>query len=585
MCWQCWADSPFGTDQTSAVGPLAADVVNATPQSASARFFLTPTGHAGVNGLFSAYAWSEGGTITFAFPDNASDYESFYGSSEPARGFAKIGSAMQDAIRKILMGAAAGVSTGPGSPGPGVMDFTNLTLMEAGNDSTADIRIARSTAPSTAWAYYPNGREGGDVWFGSRYSFDTPRLGSYQFVTAIHELGHALGLKHAHEVANGFAAVPAELDGMEFTVMSYRSAIGGSTTSGYTNGTYDYAQSWMMLDIAALQAMYGADYTYRAGDTRYAWDPATGQTFVDGIGQGLPGDGSAASNRIFLTLWDGGGVDCFDLSNYTSNLQVDLAPGGHSVLSQAQLATLDFRDGSKARGNVFNALLYEGNTASLIENAIGGTGHDSIAGNQAANALQGGAGQDSLDGRDGPDLLIGGAGADTLRGGAGFDSFVVHDNQDTVLEEPGAGLDQLRTETPTAIVLPIGVEILRLGEAGRWGIGNAGNNLLIGSTRADRLEGAGGADVIEGGDSADTLSGGSGADQFVLRRGDGQDCIQDFQSGADKLVLTGFGLSRDAVLASAVEVAGGVAIDLGGGDGVLLAGLLRSQIGASDFVL
>ena len=556
------------------------------PQPTAPRLQLSSTGDAGVDGLMSGFAWSDNEPVSFAFPDSATDYEAFYGASEPARGFAQIGVAMRDAVRKILLGDAAGVATGPGSPGPSVLGFTNLSIIEGTQDAWADIRLARSSAPSTAWAYYPNGREGGDVWFGSRHGFDSPFLGTYQFLVAVHELGHALGLKHPHEAWNGFGAMPTEWDGMEFTVMSYRSRIGGGLNTGYTNGTFDYAQGWMMLDIAALQALYGADYTLRAGDTRYAWDPATGETFIDGIGQGRPGEGTVGStNRVFLTIWDGGGTDTYDLSNYAGGVAVDLAPGGWSVLSAAQLATLDVRDGTKARGNVFNALLHEDDPASLVENALGGAGGDTLRGNLAPNMLSGGAGNDLLDGREGNDMLAGGAGADTLIGGAGGDSFVVDSPADLVIEAEGPDLDTLLVETALAVVLPMGVEILRLGEAGRIGIGNATGNLMFGNGFANRLEGREGNDVLEGRGGADTLSGGAGEDLFVLRRGDGMDRIADFTPGVDHLVLTGFGMTAAALLARATASASGTTFDLGNGDGVLLAGVQPGRLTASDLVL
>ncbi|MGG5821268.1 M10 family metallopeptidase [Falsiroseomonas sp. HW251] len=579
MCWLCWAKDP--DDALAPSAGLTAD----SPQSGAPRLFLTPTGNAAVDGLFSGYAWTLADPVSFSFPDSATDYEAFYGSAEPSRGFVQIGATMRDAVRKILLGDAAGVATGPGSPGPSVTGLTNLAIVQAAQDNLADIRIARSSAPSTAWAYYPNAREGGDVWFGSRYAFDNPRLGTYQFVTALHEIGHALGLKHPHDASNGFSAMPLEWDTLEFTVMSYRSKVDASVTQGYTNGTFDYAQGYMMLDIAALQRLYGADYGYRAGDTRYAWNPLTGETFVDGVGQGVPGDGSAASNRVFLTIWDGGGVDTYDLSNYANGVAADLAPGGWSVLSSAQLAVLDTRDGTKPRGNVFNALMQDGNAASLIENATGGAGADTLLGNPAANLLRGGAGNDWLDGRDGADVLDGGEGADTMTGGAGADIFVVDDAGDVAIEARGGGVDAIVAATAAAIRLPANVEILRLGTAGRAGIGGPGADFLFGSPFADRLEGAAGADVIEACRGNDTLVGGTGADQFILRRGDGFDRIEDFAPGQDHLVLTGFGLTAAQVLARATASPGGVAMDLGDGDGVLLAGLTLAQVSAGDLVL
>jgi serralysin len=587
MCWLCWADRPGATRAPGpgdALAPATGFIAEAVLPTAP-RLLLTPTGHAGVDGVRSGFAWADNDPVSFAFPDSASDYEAYYGASEPARGFAQAGSALRDAVRKIMLGEAAGVATGPGSPGPSVLGMTGLAIVEGTQDQWADIRIARSSAPTTAWAYYPNGREGGDVWFGTRYNFDLPRLGSYQFATAVHEIGHALGLKHPHEAWNGFAAMPVEWDSLEFTVMSYRSRIGAPTNLGYTNGSYDFPQGWMMLDIAALQAMYGADFGYRAGDTRYAWDPATGETFIDGIGQGVPGTGAVGANRIFLTLWDGGGADTFDLSNYANGVAVDLAPGGWSVLSPAQLATLDTRDGTKARGNVFNSLLFGDNPASLVENALGGAGADTLAGNQAANRLEGGAGNDLLAGRDGADLLVGGAGADTMEGGAGSDVFVVDGPGDLVVERPGEGIDTVRVETSLPVTLAPGVEILRLGAAGGIGFGGMQADLLLGGAAGDRLDGRGGADVIEGRGGADTLTGGMGADSFILRRGDGFDRIEDFVPGTDQLVLTGFGLSATAALALARESAGGVDLDLGGGDGVLLAGLGLAALTAADLVV
>ncbi len=107
--------------------------------------------------------------------------------------------------------------------------------------------------------------------------YDNPVKGNYAYLTIIHETGHTLGLKHPHDMSGSFGTMPLDHNSLEYSVMSYRSYIGASTTSGYTNArATSYPQTLMMLDIAALQTLYGANYTTNSGDTVYRWNPATG---------------------------------------------------------------------------------------------------------------------------------------------------------------------------------------------------------------------------------------------------------------------------------------------------------------------
>ena len=84
----------------------------------------------------------------------------------------------------------------------------------------------------------------------------------------------------------------------------------------------------MIYDIAALQYMYGANYSTNSGDTVYKWNPTTGQETINGVAQAAPG-----GNTVFMTIWDGGGNDTYDFSNYTTNLSVNLQPGGWTTVS------------------------------------------------------------------------------------------------------------------------------------------------------------------------------------------------------------------------------------------------------------
>jgi serralysin len=361
-----------------------------------------------IDGLLGGARWS--GTITYSFPDSPNDYPTnYYGDGEPTKaGFSSAPLAIQQAITYAFTL---------------ISSYTNATIQFAGTNG-ADIAIAQSPAANpTAYAYYPSSvPAGGDIWFGTEYNYSQALLGNYFFITALHELGHALGLKHSHE-KGGVAdvAVPAAHDHSEYTVMSYRSYEGAPLT-GYTAEAYGYSQTYMANDILALQTLYGADFTTRSENTVYTWSATTGQQFVNGVAQLAPGTGNGgSSNRIFQTVWDGNGVDTYDFSNYTTALRVNLNPGASSTTSATQIAYLG--NGHYASGNIYNAYLFNGDTRSYIDNAIGGSGNDIITGNAIANTLYGGAGNDTLDGGAGNDRLIGGTGVDTLTGGASGDTF------------------------------------------------------------------------------------------------------------------------------------------------------------------
>ena len=361
------------------------------------------TGNADIDGVLSGVKWADP-HITFSFPTSLSQY----GYAET--GFQAMNATQIAAVR-------------------GIMDlyesYTGLVLTEITETTTshATIRFAEEDNAGTAYAYYPSSSEwGGDVWL-NHVDYNTPLRGTYAYATFLHELGHALGLDHGQD---GLAALPYNHDSLEYSVMTYRSFV-GADLNGYTALEGSFPQTLMMDDIAALQYMYGANYSTNATNTTYTWSTTTGEMSINGVGQG-----ASTANKIFLTVWDGGGTDTYDFSNYTTNLTVDLSPGGWSTASAAQLADLGiWAGGNYARGNIANAYLFGGNTASLIENAVGGTGNDSITGNQANNSLSGGNGNDTLLGGDGNDTLAGGNGNDIIVGGNGVDYCIINANYAT----------------------------------------------------------------------------------------------------------------------------------------------------------
>ena len=457
-------------------------------------------GNAYVDGVLGDLKWAVS-EFTFSFPASGSYYGSGYGGGEPTDNFGVLNATQQAASRAVFHGFAS---------------VANLTFNEITETSTqhADLRLAMSDTPNTAWAYLPHpSAEGGDAWFNNSSGYyANPVKGNYAYTTFLHETGHALGLEHTHEAY----VMPLDRDSMEYSLMSYRSYVGASLGGGYTNETWGYAQSLMMYDIAGLQHMYGANFNTNSGNTTYSWSPTTGEMFVNGIGQG-----AAGGNRIFQTVWDGGGNDTYDFSNYTTNLKVDLLPGEWTTTSSEQLANLHY-DGSKvAVGNIANALLHNNDARSLIENAKGGSGNDMTIGNAAANSLWGNAGHDRLYGHEGDDKLYGGDGHDMLFGGLGADHHDGGPGLDYALynDQNHAGLtasllDSSINTGAAAGDTYVGIEGLILTENSDVGHGDNGSNWLYGMQGSDRLYGHEGDDKLHGGDGHDMLYGGDGHDML-----------------------------------------------------------------------
>jgi Ca2+-binding RTX toxin-like protein len=359
---------------------------------------VSPTGNQDIDGILLNRKWAVS-SFTFSFPTSASFYQA--GSApngETTSNFDVLNATQQNFVRNYVMPQFAAVA--------------NVTFSEITETSSvhADLRFAQSDAPDTAWAYYPASQAyGGDSWYNnSSGSYDNPVVGNYAGHTFLHEVGHAFGLAHGHEASNPFGALPAAHDSVEYSIMTYRTYVNGPL-DGYTYGSASAPQTLMMLDIAALQYLYGANFNTRSGNTTYTWSSSTGRMSIDGVQQA-----ATAGNKIFMTLWDGGGTDTYDFSNYTTNLSVNLQPGAWTTVSTVQRASLG--SGNSAAGNIANALQFNGDARSLIENAIGGTGNDTIVGNSAANRLDGRQGTDTLTGSTGDDTFVYGAsyGADFI---------------------------------------------------------------------------------------------------------------------------------------------------------------------------
>ena len=368
--------------------------------------------------------------------------------------------------------------------------------------------------------FYPIARDT-DV-IANKVSTNTWSTGSSNFENLLHETGHSVGLSHP-----SYQGIDTDLfDVQDYTVMSYWDV------RFYKYGAPDgeNPQSLMMNDIRALQYLYGANYATNSGDTVYKWDPNTGNETVTENGRTYSVE--SLNNKVRTTVWDGGGTDTYDFSDYHTDLTVKLEPGKWSNISEVQRVSVQVdAQVYKSMGNIANAFLYNNDKNSLIENATGGSGNDTITGNQVANVLTGNGGNDKLFGLDGDDTLYGGAGNDTLEGGAGDDIYYVDSINDVVIETAGAGIDTIYSSVNYSLYASY-VENLTLVGSARRGDGNSLGNRITANNSGNTLYGYEGNDTLYGGAGSDQLDGGVGDDTLV--GGDGYDSLEG-GNGNDRL--------------------------------------------------
>ncbi|WP_310467735.1 M10 family metallopeptidase C-terminal domain-containing protein, partial [Sphingomonas sp.] len=411
-------------------------------------------------------------------------------------------------------------------------------------------------------------------------------LNSYSFQTYIHEIGHALGLGHGGDY-NGDASYAVDAmylnDSWATTVMSY---FDQSENSYFSNlgFTRDLALTPMMADIVAIQSLYGAATTTRTGNTTYGFNSTANRSIFNATQNG------ALTNAFAYVVVDNGGSDTLDYSGYANNQLIDLNPetfsnvgNGVGNVSIARGTIIENAIGGSGNdtlvGNAANNVLNGGggtDTASYaaaaaavtvdlanlaaqntigagsdtlggFENLAGSAFNDTLGGNAAANTVTGGSGNDTLTGAAGNDAVNGDAGDDVLEGGAGDDVL-----------NGGAGNDTASYAASTAAVtvsLALGAQ--NTGGAGTDTLvaiehvsGSAFNDTLTGNGGANTLSGNAGNDTLIGGAGADSMAGGAGNDWFYVDAA--ADAIVEAAGGGTDRVLSAVTYALNA--GSAVEL-------------------------------
>lgn len=449
-----------------------------------------------------------------------------------------------------------------------VASYTQLEFVEvaSGLASAATFRLARDISFSVS-NFPPNegiysasdSRAAGDTFIGEGNGWlSTPVFfGTDQFTTIMHEMGHGFGLKHGHDARfNG--KLSADRDDVEFSIMTYAAYIGADVSTALAAHVGSSPQSFMMYDIAALQAYYGANFDAVGSTRTYTWDNTTGQQYVNGAV--AANTGTTATGKIFSTVWTQGATTTYDLSNFDGDQIDDLRAGQWLNFSRAQIADLnsDAAPGTSAynnlaNGNIYNSLLYNGDTRSLIHNLVTGAGNDQIMGNELDNILTANGGNDFLNGGGGIDVLYAGDGDDALAGGTatggvnqlwggeGTNTVIYREVAAVVYVDLGAGAGYVKQEG--VLVFTDSLDSIQNA------IGGGNDDTLIGDDGNNALDGGAGANALYGLDGDDLFAGGTAT------------------GGANQLWG---GAGTNTVDYSALNSA--VSVDLGAGGGYVLRG-------------
>ena len=415
------------TNMIQAIMDITDDLLTVDKQKVVAENLITPpTNHSvindglgvlsdsntqGVASLDSNTHWDKSlETISFSFNESIpTDYYEY--GEELTNNWSALNTQQKDAVRSITNE---------------INELLGISLKEVSSGGLIEFNLVQTGTNVAGFSFYPGTYRdyAGDVFLSQGFNDSSEefglKAGEEGWLTIVHELGHALGLKHPFkEEGNEPPFLPTSEDDINHSVMSYTSFENHTPVFTTSGSSIKYETNlvnpslYSLYDVATLQSIYGVNTTTNTEDTIYKFQ---------------------YTDYTINTIWDAGGEDTIDLSSTLGTSVVHLQSGSLNSADQysvEEITTLhqdlvnDRHWNSWIKESIIDldsqGYLYLGHNnlaiaqGTVIENILTGAGDDTITDNEVNNRILTGLGDDKINiGQGGLDYVDGGEGNDIL---------------------------------------------------------------------------------------------------------------------------------------------------------------------------